>query len=62
MNVFIVSLRKDAVDGINITNEVTGTMDQLSADTDFLDNFHLNGAVFALNSDKLKIHASNTSH
>ena len=44
MNIFIVSLRKDAEDGINITNEVTGTMDQLSVDADVKDNLNLNSA------------------
>ena len=58
VNVFIVSSRKDAVDGINITNEVTGTMDQLSVDTDFMENLNLNGADITLNSAKFKVHAS----
>ena len=58
INVFLVSLRKEATNAINITNEVTGTMDQLSVDTDYIENFNLNGADITLNSAKYKVHAS----
>ena len=33
-------------------------MDQLSVDTDFTENFNLNGADITLNSAKFKVHAS----
>ena len=58
LNIFVVSLLKDVVDGINITSEVTGTMDQFSADTDYTENFDLHGAVIKINSAKFKVHTS----
>ena len=46
------------MDGINITNEVTGTMDQLSVDRDTTENPNSKGADITLNSAKFKVHAS----
>ena len=61
MSVFVVSLRKDAVDWINITNEVTGTMDQLSVDTDFMYNFNLNGGdISEIQSTRVKMYYTHT--
>ena len=50
INVFLVSLRKEATNAINIINEVTGAMDPLSVGTDYVENFNLNGADITLNS------------
>ena len=49
------------MDGINITNEVTGTMDQLSVDTDTTEKPNSKGADITLNSatfesTRIKIH------
>ena len=58
INVFLVSLRKEATNAMNITNEVTGAMDPLSVDTDYVENFKLNVADMTLNSAKFKVHAA----
>ena len=56
INVFLVSLRKDATNVLEIFNEVTGAMTPLSVDTDHI--FNLNGADIILNSAKFKMHAA----
>ncbi len=56
MNVFIISPRSDATDGLTIT-DLVGGMTSLNADIDYIESTDNEGANLRLNSGLYKVHA-----